>query len=109
MGRGIDPVHPSVCPSVLRPSIVVLVRSAPLCSAQSAAEEIKFSAGDLFPFSCQRSTASRSRASGDPTVTDGRTDGETACSAVPFLITRKPITPIRERKTFHLNSDCLSP
>ena len=30
MGRGIDPVHPSVCPSVLRPSIVVLVRSAPL-------------------------------------------------------------------------------
>ena len=79
MGRRIDPVHPSirpsVRPSVLRPSIVVLVRSAPLCSAQSAAEEIKFSAGDLFPFSCQRSTASRSRASGDPTVTDGRRDG----------------------------------
>ena len=74
MGRGIDPVHPSVCPSVLRPSIVVLVRSAPLCSAQSPAEEIKFSAGDLFPFSCQRSTASRSRASGDPTVTDGRAE-----------------------------------
>ena len=46
---------------------------------------------------------------------DGRTDNgrDAAClpvrPAVPLLITRKPITPIRERKTFHLNSDCLSP
>ena len=89
-------------------------------SAQSAAEEIKFSAGDLFPFSCQRSTASgpltRSRASGDPAAVTDAADGRTtdaAClparPAVPLLITRKPITPIRERKTFHLNSDCLSP
>ena len=64
-GRGIDPARPSIRPSIRRPTVVALARSA-----QSAAEEIKFSAGDLFPFSCQRSTArlsrslARSRASG---------------------------------------------
>ena len=54
-------------------------------SAQSAAEEIKFSAGDLFPFSCQRSTARRLARSSlacewRSRRGDGRTDiGRPAC------------------------------
>ena len=58
-------------------------------SAQSAAEEIKFSAGDLFPFSCQRSTARRLARSSlacewRSRRGDGRTDngrGLPACSS----------------------------